>query len=157
MIFPTLDGKTVAGKARTVPQDLYGQYNVVLVAFTQYQQINVDSWLPYLDKLKQEHQALDVFELPTLDKQSMSLVGRKMLDFWMYQGITDNDVRDHTITLYINLPDFMRALNINDVSEIYVMLIDRHGTIYWQDTGAYAPEKYASLVEKVTTLVESAE
>lgn len=153
MIFPTLEGKTVAGKARTVPQDLYGDYNIVLVAFTESQQYNVDTWLPYLETLKQQYDALDVFELPTLDKQSMSRVGRKMLDFWMYQGITDEDVRDHTITLYIDLQTFTQQLSISQISEIYVMLIDRDGNIYWQTTGSYTPEAFADLSNKIETLI----
>ncbi|MCA9889760.1 MAG: hypothetical protein KC546_15375, partial [Anaerolineae bacterium] len=55
MKFPNIKGKTVNGDRRTLPQDFEGQLNVVVLAFTQYQQEDVDSWMPFLDKVQREN------------------------------------------------------------------------------------------------------
>lgn len=143
MTFPRINGRTVNGDARTLPQDFSGRYNVVLVAFTQAQQYDVDSWLPFLDGLRADHPHINVYEVPVVRRYPF--YQRWLLDSWMYNGIPDADVRDRTITLYTDVPAFLHALDLPDTRAISVLLVDSAGRVYWQATGAYDAAKGGSL------------
>ncbi|MEM9954867.1 MAG: hypothetical protein AAF846_24890 [Chloroflexota bacterium] len=151
--FPTITGKTVNGARRTVPQDLYGKYNVVLIAFEQHHQYDIDTWIPALKPIKEKYPDLDVFELPIIEQTQTSMVGRMMVDFWMYTGIPDSDVRDHTITCYIDLQQFLSTLNMPHADQIYALLIDQTSIVYWQTSGVYTPTKLDSLTAILQDLI----
>ena len=53
--------------------------------------------------------------------------------------------RARTITLYVDKPAFRRALELPHEEDIYVLLVDREGKVFWRAEGAFAPEKGESL------------
>lgn len=152
MPLPTIQSNTVSGKAFRVPNDFRGRYNVVLLAFTQEHQFLVNTWVPFLKRLKQEYDHLGVYELPVVRK--FSLPERWLLDYWMRTGIPDQEVRDTTITLYTDVDVFLKALDLSDRSTIHVLLVDPQGKVYWQTTGAYASDTFAELTAVLNGLME---
>ena len=152
MIFPSVQGDTVSGKAFRVPDDFRGRYNVVLLAFTQEHQLLVNTWMPFLRHLKQGCAHIGVYEVPVL--KEFSLPERWLIDYWMRTGIPDQEVRDTTITLYTDVDAFLTALDLSDRSTIHVLLVDPQGKVYWQTTGAYAPDKLAELTSVLNELME---
>lgn len=152
MQFPTLQGNTVSGKSRTLPRDFTGLYNIVLVAFTQAHQDDVNSWLPALESLQVNLPELAIYEVPVVPR--MNFFQRKMLDYWMYNGIPDPATRDATITLYTDVAAFVQALNLPNTRYIAVLLVDSAGIVHWRTYGRINDEKLASLSLTLTQLQE---
>ena len=143
MIFPILCAEDVAGQPVILPGDLAGERSVVLIAFLQHQQAAVESWLPLLELLTYRLGDFHYYVIPTVQR----LVG--------WQGeFADMGVRlrrsgqasEHLLTLYVDLNDFNRALDIPTVSQIYPLLIDRAGHVLWRAEGGFTPEKAERLI-----------
>jgi hypothetical protein len=47
MKFPFVIGKNLEGKRYQLPMDFEGEKNLVFLAFHQFQQPHVNSWLPF--------------------------------------------------------------------------------------------------------------
>lgn len=59
----------------------------------------------------------------------------------MRSGIPDVGSREATITLYIDKTPFNKALEIQNEQTIYVLLVDRNGTVLWKSDGAFSEGK----------------
>ena len=143
MQFPTVRGSNLARRQFTLPADLEGSLNVLLVAFYRWHQRVVDTWVPFGDELEREYPDLLVYELPVI--QRMGPLRQRFIDGGMRAGIPDPVARARTITLYLDKPAFRRALDMPDEEDIYVLLVDRQGQVRWRERGAFTPQKGASL------------
>ena len=141
--FPQLKSENLNRELIEIPTQLRGELNLVMVAFQQWQQGVVNSWIPFLESLTEHHESFDYYELPTIRK--MNFVYRKFIDGGMRGGIPSRDTRARTITLYIDKDAFKEALDIVTEETIYLYLIDREGTILWESEGSLNEEKADSL------------
>ena len=139
--FPEVSGSNLEEQEYTLPQDFEGELNLVLVAFTQGQQAQVDTWLSYAEELDTE--GLRVYELPVLGRSYRLL--RSVIDGGMRSGISDPVARARTITLYGDKPAFMEALNMPSERTIYALLVNAAGEVLWQVDGEHTREKAAGL------------
>ena len=147
--FPRAVGRNLEGWTFTLPFDLEGKLNVVVIAFKREQQADVDSWMPFLGKAAAAHPGLRVYEIPTLARRYRLM--QSFIDGGMRRGIPDAAVRAATITLYIDKGPFKRALGISDEDRIHVVLVDRDGRGHWRAEGAFDPARGAELVERLAT------
>ena len=132
-----------------LPETLAGEVNLLLIAFRQWQQRDVDTWTPVADELAGGYPQFRAYELPVIS-QAYRPVAR-FIDGGMRSGIPDPNVRDATITLYINRSDFMRRLQITTVRSIVPMLVRPSGTILWRTEGPRTPHSEAELRRLVAT------
>ncbi|MDH4213030.1 MAG: mitochondrial ATPase complex subunit ATP10 [Candidatus Thorarchaeota archaeon] len=151
--FPHLIAENLNQDKLEIPSQLKGKLNVVLVAFQQWHQTLVDSWIPLLTELMEKYSELDFYELPTIRK--MNFVYRRFIDGGMRAGIRSVDTRKRTITLYIEKTPFKETLEIENEETIYVFLVDKHGEIFWRNEGAIDQEKSLSLRSTVKKLFEA--
>lgn len=149
MIFPNMKARTVNGTERRLPQDFSGDINIVLLAYTQEQQYDVDSWIPFLTELKRRQANINVYELPVLRRHPY--VQRKLIDYWMFTGIPDSDVRDRTITLYTNVESFNAALKIENTRSIHILAVMPSGEILWRGKGIFSPAKGGDLLASLVS------
>ena len=145
MQFPTVTGSSLERDTLTLPRDLEGERNLVFVAFQQWQQTQVDTWIPFARRLEETDPALRYYELPTIRK--LNPLARTFINEGMRAGIPDPVARERTITLYLDKKAFRQALALPSEDDIYVLLLDREGTVLWQAEGAFTPEKGESLAE----------
>jgi len=96
MQFPTVSGSNLQRSKFTLPQDLQGELNLVLIAFQQWQQTQVDTWIPFARQLEKDHPALRYYELPTI--QRLNTLARTFINEGMRAGIPDLVARERTIT-----------------------------------------------------------
>lgn len=144
MRFPTVRGSNLLRQTVTLPDDLEGELNLLLVAFQRWHQQWVDTWLPLARQLEAAHPDLRYYELPTI--QRMNVLSRTFINEGMRAGIPDPVARERTITLYLDKAAFREALNLAHEDTIYVLLVDRQGQVLWRAEGALTPEKGATLV-----------
>jgi hypothetical protein len=149
MPFPPVTGKNLEGRKFSLPADFGSSYNIVLLAFVQEQQLQVDTWTAFLTALRRANANLSVYELPVLEP--FSYIQRFMLDYWMRSGIPDSATRATTITLYLDTTAFIKSLDLPDMSTIYILLVDRNGVVYWRGSGSYSVEKGQQLAKAIRT------
>lgn len=141
--FPTVKGSSLSGKEFVFPQDIEGDVAIVMIAFTQEQQLDVNTWLPLAERIAAENDAVAYYELPTVFRGTVFF--RNWLDGVMRAGIPSQGARDTTVTLYVDVAAFQEALEIPDSNEIQVMLIDQSGDVLWRTDGPLDSDKQAGL------------
>jgi hypothetical protein len=154
MKFPEVKATSLTNRSYQLPGDLDGELNLVIVAFQQWQQDWVDTWLPSLQRLAFGHKALCVYEMPTMSR--FNALYRFVIDNGMRAGIPDKAVRAATLCAYIDLPPFARALQLPGYDSICLFLLDRSGEILWRGQGPYDQTQLAELtatVQRLTTAV----
>ena len=147
MRFPTVSGANLNRQKLTLPLDLEGDLNVVVVAFQQWQQSQVDSWIPSLERLERDHPGLAYYELPTI--QQMNPLARLFINEGMRAGIPSDKARRRTVTLYLDKQEFRRALDLPHEDHVYVLLLDRQGNVLWRTSGVYGGDKGTELTMAV--------
>lgn len=143
MRFPKVQGFNLQGRRFKLPQDFEGSINIVLIAFQQHQQYDINTWLPFLKQQQTVLPDLRMYELPTIGQ--MSLLRRTMLDMSMRLGIPDRATRAMTITLYLDKEAFRQTLDIPHEKAITVLAVNQAGAILWRAQGEYNEVKGASL------------
>lgn len=143
MQFPTVTGSNLQRQKLSLPKDLQGQFNLVLIAFQRWQQSQVDTWLPFARQLEETHPGVRYYELPTI--RPLNVLARTFIDQGMRSGIPDPVARERTITLYLDKHAFRQALQLPHEDHIYALLLDRQGQILWRAEGAFTPGKGAAL------------
>ena len=141
--FPLVKGSNLQRKKLVLPQDFQGEFNVVLIAFQQWQQSQVDTWIPCTSRLEKAYPGLVTYELPTI--QTRGKLFRTFINEGMRAGIPNPLTRERTITLYLDKVDFRQALQIPSEKDIAVLLLSHKGQVLWRKYGVYSPEKDESL------------
>jgi hypothetical protein len=147
MQFPAVTGSNLQRKKLNLPQDFKGELNLVLIAFQQWQQTQVDTWIPFARQLEETHPGVRYYELPTI--QRLNVVARTFINEGMRAGLPNPIVRERTITLYLDKDEFRQALQLPHEDDIHVLLLDRQGQVRWRAEGAFTPEKGESLTVQV--------
>lgn len=142
-IFPEITGDNLEGETFTFPQDFAGDLNLVLIAFSQGQQAQVDTWLAYAETLELESDALSIYEIPVLGSSYRLL--RSVIDGGMRSGISDPVARARTITFYGNKPALIEALTLESEKTIHALLVKRDGEVVWQAQGEASDDSIAGL------------
>ena len=147
MRLPAVSGLNLERRRLRLPEDLEGALNLVLIAFQQWQQRQVDPWLPFARRLEEAYPSLRYYELPTI--QERNVVARTFINEGMRAGIPDPVARERTITLYVDKRAFREALGLRSEENIYALLLDREGRVLWQAEGVWTAEKGEQLAEVV--------
>jgi hypothetical protein len=153
--FPRVSGSNLNRKRLNLPQDLEGRLNVVLVAFQQWQQGEVNTWVPAAQQLEAAHPGVRYYELPTIRR--LNRLARAFIDGGMRGGIPDRLARERTITLYLDKESFRQALDMPDEEHIYVLLVDAQGQVLWRERGVFTPDKQAALESRVQEALNEGE
>ena len=143
MKFPALKTKDLNGEQRILPDSFKGEINLLIVAYQQYHQAEVNTWVPLADQLEAQFPDFHYYELPVVGR--MGPFGRMQLDFWMRQGIPSPTTRERTLTLYIDRAGFRQSLHIETEETIALLLLDRSDHVIWQGYGPYDESTVAEL------------
>lgn len=152
MQFPALQASNLNGDKLNLPENFIGQVNLLLVAFQQWQQSSVNTWLPFAENLEARLPEFHYYELPTIRK--MNFLARTFIDSGMRAGIPDPDTRARTITLYLDKDEFRDSLDINDESRIHLFLVDRSGNVLWRGQGEYKLETADQLIQQLRRVLD---
>ena len=143
-VFPSLTFSNLNGQEVAMPGGLAGERaNLVLVAFLQKQQKDVDTWLKPLPAIQRAYPGFRYYELPTIKR--MNALVRYFIANGMRGGIPDKEQRGRTITLHIDKEPFKKALGITSESTIHAFLIDKSGKVLWRQEGLFTEAKGKSL------------
>ena len=141
--FPRLAARNLCGEDVQLPDAFDGDRNVVIVAFRRHHQTLVDSWVPWLEDRSRTDPSLRFFEIPTIGRIWAPV--RNFIDGGMAAAIRDPVVLRRTLTVYGDVTRVTGPLGIGDSSTIWLLLLDRSGTVHWDGRGGFDPETAASL------------
>jgi hypothetical protein len=147
--FPQVSGSNLLRENVSLPGDLSAAYNLLLIAFYQPQQDDINTWLPYAKKLESDRPDFTYFELPVI--RSLNPLARWFINEGMRAGIGDREALARTVTLYLDKNEFRNTLGIVNENTIHILLVHRTGEILWQTTGRYSEEKHDALIEQMNT------
>ena len=147
MRFPTVSGSNLHRRKLNLPQDFQGVLNLVLIAFQQRQQTQIDTWIPFARQLEESNPGVRYYELPTI--QRLNALARTFINEGMRAGLPDPVVRERTVTLYLDKEEFRQALQLPHEDDIYALLLDSQGQVLWRAEGVFTPEKAESLAAQV--------
>ena len=143
MTFPTVKGTNLLRKKMTLPKDFEGNFNLLFIPFEQWQQSEVDSWMPLAAELEAQYPALVYYELPTI--QIRNPLFKMFINEGMRAGIPNPKTRERTITLYLDKAGFRASLDMADEEHIYVILVDHQGAELFRARDAHSQQAEAAL------------
>jgi len=150
MTFPTVNGSNLQRAKLTLPQDFEGEYNLLFIAFQQWQQDEVNTWVSLAESCEARFPGLVYYELPTI--RALNALSRFFINEGMRAGIPNSKSRSRTITLYLKKDDFRTALGLEDENHIFALLIDHQGNELWRARGSLSQSSEASLLEALSRL-----
>ena len=142
--FPKISAENLNKEKVTLPDDFNGNPLLVLIAYKQKQQLNVNTWLDRMDEIESAIPGVQIIETPTISSGKWGWMAG-FIDGGMRSGIPDPEARARTITLYTDVSLFNQALNIESVDTIYAVLLDEDGEVIEMVEGDYSPEKLDAL------------
>lgn len=151
-MFPSVKGENLNKRAFDVPGTLDARYNILMVAFLQEQQADVDTWIPTMKELTHRHADLEYYEVPTISATAVMGTVSLWLDDAMRSGIPDLGARERTITLYTDTQKFRDSAGIQGRDRIWVGVVDREGRVYWSTRGPATPDTLADVRAVVGSL-----
>lgn len=141
--FPKVKGSNLNGEAFNLPNDFKGVFNVIVIAFRRDQTGLLEEWAPPLEDFVAKHPKLAYYELPVLSASYSPI--RWWIDGGMRAGIVDDKARKITITIYTNKKRFKSQAKIPNEETVYILFIDRKGSIFWRTAGNFDTEKLEQL------------
>ncbi len=150
--FPTLEVRSLAGRAFVLPADLPAPLTVVICAFRQRHQGTVDEWIAWAVAeagVAPSPSGLDpsapsvAIEVPVLGRRYRSFRG--FIDGGMATGIGDPVVLARTFTAYTDVAAFCRAAGIVTTEAVAAMVVRRDGSVLAHVTGPPTPEGRAAI------------
>jgi hypothetical protein len=152
MKFPAVVGKNLLRQSVRLPQDLEADINLLFVPFLQWQQGEVDNWVPFVQGFAGSISNFDFFELPTIEARGK--LTQWFINEGMRAGIPNNATRSRTITLYLDKKKFHKVLDMPDEEHIYLLLVNRAGEILYRERGDFSPEKGKNLQDELIKLTK---
>lgn len=151
MYFPAIPTANLQRQRLTAPTDLEGRFNLALIAFRQWHQSLVDTWLDFARALETETAGgVKYYEFPTISERNS--LAQLFINEGMRAGIRNNTARQRTMTLYVDMNAFLQALEIKDTETIYALLIDRDGAVWWRASGPFEREKGVELRKRLAEI-----
>ncbi|PWB53912.1 MAG: hypothetical protein C3F13_08390 [Anaerolineales bacterium] len=154
MTFPIVTGSNLLREKLTLPRDFQGRFNLVFIAFEQWQQTEVDSWMALVREMEEQVDYLAYYELPTI--QTRNSLYKMFINEGMRAGTPNPKTRERTITLYLDKRDFRSALDMPDEEHIYLLVVDRQGYEYFRTRGPYTQEGDMALRQVLLQLAPKA-
>jgi hypothetical protein len=147
--FPTVTGSNLLRQKIALPGDFQGEVNVACIAFQQWHQGLVDTWVPWLRQLEDLYPDFRFYELPVIYR--MNILVQTFINEGMRAGIPNPKTREKTITLYTDKEVFRRALDLPSEETIWLVLVDRRGDVRFRLDGAFSNEKGEALKQAVAS------
>jgi hypothetical protein len=132
----------------TLPDDLEGTTNLLLISFEPEQQKEIDTWVPAAQALQHTDFNFRWYRLPVSSRENF--IFRWWENSSMRSDETDPETWHWIIPLYVNKDEFRRALQIPNEHDVVALLTDKQGHVLWRASGAMTPQKRLSLLAAAT-------
>ena len=139
-VFPTVQGKSLADEAITIPDSYRGKVTVLLIGYQQKTQFDIDRWIL---GILQADIPVTIVEVPTIAGMMPQMV-QGFIDNGMRSGIPKNDWAS-VVTVYEDAGKIIQALGNERPQSARVVLLDKQGQIVWTSNLGYSAEQIVAL------------
>lgn len=141
--FPTVTLENLLDQRQVIPDQLPTKYTVIVLAFFQRQQAEVDTWLPSLEAWTASQPDVAVMEIPVVSGVWRSM-NTQVLGL-MKAGITDPEDRRRIWPFFGEAERFLAPLGLTDTEQIVVALVTADGRVAWLGRGRATRDALAEL------------
>jgi len=142
-IFPSIVSYALDKNKISLPSDLAGQFNLLLISFKPEQQKQIDTWMPLAQALQHTNFNFRWYRLPVAEHENA--IFRWWENSSMRSEETDPETWPWIIPLYVDKLQFRSALQIPNEKNVIALLIDKQGHVLWRASGSLTAEERASL------------
>ena len=141
-VMPKVSAEDLNERAVNLPAQLPADKTLVLMAFTQDQQAEVDTWVSDMGLSTSD---LAWIETPVIDPSNAFV--RAMINGGMRRGIPDTRIRERIVTLYTDGAALRRVMGLlSDGKTMVALVLDRSGKVLAQAQGRHSAEKAQQLL-----------
>lgn len=143
--FPKVAGANLENRRFTLPNDLQGDLNIVLLELQPTRREDLAGWLPAVREMCAATPGMRYYDVPVLLKtqnQTDESDGRDR-----YRESSERSAWEYTIPVALDLQSFKNSLGIVGEEALQILLIDRQGGIVWRDAGKITSEKTQALAK----------
>ena len=150
-MFPIVETKTLNNERLVLPKDLNKKANIIILAFVQEAQVDVNTWADIILREYEPKEAVSYYEVPMMNGFYRPF--QKYIDNGMRSGIPDK-LHDNTATYYGPRRDIFKYLDIEDRSTCYVFLVDEKGYVRFRAAGAMSDSSEYGFRKTINGLLE---
>ncbi len=152
--FPQMRGTNLLLESVTLPDDLAGEYRLIVLAYDTEQQAQVNDWLAPLEALNADYPQLEGYYVPLLPQDT---VDAALFIIGGMTAVARNDAdRARTIVTFTDVGAFNELIAVQGRDTVRLFLLDSAGRMQWQGSGAYSPETLADLDARLAELTRNA-
>jgi hypothetical protein len=141
--FPEVTADSLAKTRESIPESAKGKVTLVVVAFLQQSQPQLDSWLgPFAERFGGK-EGFTFYEVPMISSGYKFM--RLIIDSGMRGGIP-REKHKNVVTMYGDVEKYMKELNL-EAQFGHAFLLDKEGIIRWQGKGFATSESLKELFE----------
>ncbi len=144
---PTFEGEALDGRNVLFPDEIKGQAHLLLVAYVQEAQFDVDRWVLGALQVKAP---VRILELPTIESLGARLA-KGFINRGMQQGIPREDWAS-VVTVYNQadtVASFVGGIPGNNAA---ALLVDASGVVRWAHREGYSPRELMEMMTVVDAL-----
>jgi hypothetical protein len=146
-VFPSVRGNSLSGKPYRLPEDVAGRPTVLLVAYVQDAQFDVDRWLLGLLQARLNAQ---IYEVPTVEGFVPTVLS-DVIDDGMRSGIPDEDW-GAVVTVYEDGDRIVAFTGNEQPRNCRAILLDADGKVVWFHDEGYSARLVLELEKKIAEL-----
>lgn len=125
---PAVEATDLAGNAWTFPSGLPNDPTLLVVAFSQKQQVIADRMFSLLAQTKAAELGYRIFETPIIENPGA--IGRFVINNGMKSGISSPEKRKAVVTLYIkDMKSWMTSMALRSTDDVYVCAVRKNGKV----------------------------
>jgi hypothetical protein len=147
--FPSVTSYSLDKQKITLPAELEGQIDLLLLSFKEEQQNDIDSWMPAAQAIQHSNFQFRYYELPVAEKENF--IFRWWESSSMRSDQSDPETWHWIIPLWLDHRKFLADLDIPNDKQVVALLIDRQGHVVWRASGPMTPDKRTSLITAAGT------
>ena len=141
--FPEVTAESLAKTRESIPDSAKGKVALIVVAFLQQSQPQLDSWLgPFAERFGGK-EGFTFYEVPMISSGYKFM--RLIIDSGMRGGIP-KEKHKNVVTMYGDVEKYMKELNL-EARFGYAFLLDKEGIIRWQGQGFATADSLKQLFE----------
>jgi hypothetical protein len=142
-IFPVVTTDALDKQRVTLPTDLEGQANLLLLSFAPDQANQLETWTAVAQALQHTQFTFRTYRIPVAERENA------LFRWWANASLrsseTDPELWHWVVPIYVEKQAFRAQLGIADEKSVVALLVDRGGHVLWRATGVSSPGSRASL------------
>lgn len=149
-VFPKLSGQTITGRAVSLSGATTDKPIVLVFSFSRTASKDAQQWN---DRLAKDFPNT-IYAFGVIQLESAPKILRRLA----VSGIKSSmpvSAQNRAIVLYRDEELWKQRLAVTDESRAYVVALDQPGTIYWLNSGVFSDAAYATLKNKIETLLQA--